>query len=209
MDAADYDALLTTPKMDPCHLFTADADTVVLYLDMGAEGEVQLALPRTYLEDRADQQSGLRHGSLLLRMMLESFLPVSRAQALRLSATRQDRTLQGAFVTMLISDLPNLEARMGELTRTPMDPAPNEVDLIPLSTTDPARRMAFAALRPDGTLRAVIECAASETAQRQACTHQLRSSGVDVVLDYKADLLPGWKDIQSRAERFLKCAADG
>ena len=190
-------------------MFTDDADFVVLYLDMGPEGEVQLSLPRAYLEDRADQQSGLRHGSLLLRVMVGNFLPVSRAQALRLSATRQGYDTQTAFVTLLIGDFPDLAARLTSLSPTPLSTAPNDIGLIPLASTDPAPRMTFAALHPDGTPRAILDCAAPETRPRATCTHQLRSSGVDVVLDYSADLLPIWADVQARVERFLGCAAAG
>lgn len=207
--AVSYDMLLNTPTADPCHLFTETADIVVLYIDMGAEGEVQLSLPRAYLEDRADQQSGLRHGSLLLRVMVGNFLPVSRAQALRLSASRQGNGTQTAFVTMLISDFPDLDARLTSLSPTPLSTAPNDIGLIPVTSADPTPRMTFAALHPDGTPRAILECAAAETTPRPTCTHQLRTSGVDVVLDYGADLLPIWADVQARVERFLGCAAAG
>ncbi|MDE9449416.1 hypothetical protein J3R80_02910 [Aliiroseovarius sp. Z3] len=202
--AISYDALLNTPKADPCHLFTADVDMVVLYLDMGVEGEVQLSLPSPYLEHRADQQSGLRHGSLLLRMMVSNFLPVSSAQALRLSATQQGNDAQTAFITMLISDLPDISERLETLSMTA---TPNDVGLVPLVGTTPAPRTSFAALHPDQSPHAFIECMTPETTPRPTCTHQLRTSGVDVVLDYNADLLPIWADVQTRVERFLGCAA--
>ncbi|MCK0139921.1 hypothetical protein [Aliiroseovarius sp. F47248L] len=187
-------------------MFTDDADFVVLYIDMGAEGEVQLSLPRAYLEDRADQQSGLRHGSLLLRVMVGNFLPVSRAQALRLSASRQGNDAQTAFITMLISDFPDISERLETLSMTA---TPNDVGLVPLVGTTPAPRTSFAALHPDQSPHAFIECMTLETTPRPTCTHQLRTSGVDVVLDYSTDLLPIWADVQARVERFLGCAEAG
>lgn len=187
-------------------MFTDDADFVVLYLDMGPEGEVQLSLPRAYLEDRADQQSGLRHGSLFLRMMVGSALPVSREQALRLSATQQDASGKTAFISILISDFPDLVTQ-----RMPPPPhsAPDKLGLIPITNSNSMSHTIYFALHPDGFPRALIECSAPETARRQSCTHQIRTSGVDVVLDYNADLLANWEGIQTRVERFLECATEG
>ena len=204
-----YDQLLSTPDRDPCHLFTDDADLVILYLDMGVEGEVQLSLPRPYLEDRADQQSGLRHGSLLLRTMLTNFLPVSHAQSLGLSVTRQNTSRQTAFVTILIGDFPDLGTRLTAVSQAALDASPNDFGLIPLPETASTPRKAFASVLADGTLRTIIECTSAETTPRSTCTHQFRTSGVDVVLDYNADQLARWEDTQTRVERFLSCAAEG
>lgn len=183
---------------------------VVLYLDMGSEGEVQISLPRDYLEDRADQQSGLRHGSVLLRVMLTNFLPVRRAQARRMSATQRGSSEQAAFITILIGDFQNLETRSRTLTGGGPKAAPNDLGLIPMTNTDAnPQREIYVGIHPNGTPRAIIECSPSKSLSRRSCTHELRASGVAVVLDYRADVLPMWEDVQLRVERFLGCAVGG
>lgn len=180
---------------------------VVLYLDMGSDGEVEISLPLSYLEEPADQLSGLRHGSVLLRVMLKSFVPVARAQAQVLHDTQKGFSQQAAFITILIGDFQKLETRLRTLTEGRSKVAPDDLGLIPMTNTDAnPQREIYVAIQPNGTPRAIIECSRSKTTPRQTCTHELRTRGVGVVLDYSADLLPMWAEVQARVERFLGCA---
>ncbi|UWQ14035.1 hypothetical protein K3556_14085 [Aliiroseovarius sp. M344] len=198
--------------MDPCNQFFDGAEMVVLYLDMGLEGgEVQVALPQSYLEDRADQQSGLRHGSLLLRMMVGSALPVSREQARRLTATQS-----AAHLTLLIGDFADLEKVIANLTaaavpaRNAVTRTPSDFGLSRLFAGDGDQStLIYTAVNPSGELSAVLECRAAAGKSNQSCTHYFRTHAIDAVVDYASKLLPQWLQIQTQIDRFLSCATNG
>ncbi|MCK8464443.1 hypothetical protein MUY35_11315 [Aliiroseovarius sp. S1339] len=216
--AVSYDTLLNTPALDPCNQFTDDAEMVVLYLDMSLEGrEVEISLPQVYLEDRLDQQSGMRHGSLLFRMMIGNALPVSREQTRRLTATHHPDTDGIAPVTLLIGDFADLDEVAANLTGIVAVQGENAIASVPynfgltrLSKVDRGTSgRVFTAMDANGSLTAVLECGAAQGQFNQTCTHYMRAQSIDVVMDYPARLLSRWSGIQVQIERFLRCATGG
>lgn len=79
--AFDLDTLLTTPRQDACTLFDTEQEFVRFYLDMEMEGtQIAMRIPKVFFEDRSDHQNDAHHRAQLFSVMLDSFLPIIRAQ---------------------------------------------------------------------------------------------------------------------------------
>ena len=211
MVASELTELLAPFEKDPCNQFMDDAEIVAIYIDMNREGgEVPLNLPRSYLEDSADHQSGLRHGSVLLRIMSHNVLPVSRAQADRLDAMRRSLPDGIDYLSLLLGDFPELNSVASEYAGTTDELGQSlEFGLSKLPSVQIDLGVVYASKNTDGTLRSVIECTKGAGRTDPACTHYARVQSLDVVMDYPMRLLPDWNTIQERVSGFLSCALAG
>ncbi len=104
-----YD-LLNTPRTDPCALFGGNEDVVTFYIDMDLEGgEVEMRVPKIFLEDRFDHEDGVRHGSQLFRVMIDNFLPVTRRQTSEFNKAGTWERGKPRYMWFLVGDYVDLE----------------------------------------------------------------------------------------------------
>ncbi len=214
------DELLNTPRMDPCALFTDDADYATLFfIDMDLEGgEVQMQVPKIFLDDRWDHQDGVRHGSQLFRMMIDNFLPITRRQTGEFNKARTWEPGHQAYMHFLVGDYVDLN-KQAEFSLERLV-APSHERPITDYQTEPfdngltrfipfegeLQKDLFASDSEEGEINAVIQCSAVGTVRYPACQQFFRSNGMDVRLTFPRPYLPKWEQMQSDVDRFLTSA---
>lgn len=212
------DELLNTPRMDPCALFTDDADYVTFFIDMDLEGgEVQMRVPKIFLEDRWDHQDGVRHGSQLFSMMIDNFLPVTRRQTGEFNKARTWEPGHQAYMHFLVGDYVDLN----KLTVFSLERmvAPSQKHPITEYQTEPfdygltkfipfegeLQKDVFASYSEEGEINALVQCSAVGTVPYPGCQQFFRSNRMDVHLSFRRPYLAKWEQMQSDVDRFLSC----
>lgn len=217
----DISDLLNTPPMDPCALFEGNDDVVTFFIDMDLEGgEVEMRVPKVFLEDPHDHQDGVCHGSQLFRVMIDNFLPMTRRQTSefnRAGTWERGKPRYTWFVVGDILDLDRIAAlslkRM--LPKTPERPI-SDYEFVPFDhgllkavpSDGEVQKDVFLAYSNEGDLSSVLTCSADGTVTYPFCTHFFRSSEMDVQLNFAKPYLSEWQKMRNDVDRFFSCATN-
>lgn len=223
--AFDLDTLLTTPRQDACTLFDTEQEFVRFYVDMEMEGtEIAMRVPKVFLEDRSDHQNDAHHRAQLFRVMMDSFLPVTRAKTGAFNKALPWPRGHQRHMHFLVHDVIDLDGILDvHLGLRLLDPTvdyrvvfatdSHVYGLKKLRSIDPNydvryRQEAFIAHDNDGALQTVMTCNIDGSVPYPGCSHWFRSNGLDVKLTFRKPYLSQWKQLQDDTRRFLTCATD-